>query len=98
MGEFRSLNDLQDVILTHSVAPHQPGVLCTVSPSTLLYVDHSKTASEIHWLDLKDLKPNSSHKQLFSWVRYPHLLRIRWWNTSTSVYLRSWDLRLQQGK
>ena len=57
MIEFRSLNNLQDVILSHSVSPHQPGVLCTVSPCTLLYVDHSKTASEIHWLDLKDLKP-----------------------------------------
>ena len=40
----------------------------------------------------------SSHKQLFGWFRYPHLLRTRWWNTSAGVRLRPWNLCLQQGK
>ena len=60
MIEFRDLNNPTDVILIHSLAPHEPGRLCTVSPSTLLYVDKSKKPYEVHMLDCSETKPKPS--------------------------------------
>ena len=39
------------------MAPHKPGALCAATPSTLLYVDVSKSPREIHCLDLSELQP-----------------------------------------
>ena len=44
------------------MAPHLPGHLCTVSPSTLLYVDESKSPREIHWLDCSSTEPTPIQK------------------------------------
>ena len=56
--EFRDASDLNRVILTHSVAPLEPGIMCTgTAPSTLLFVDASKRPREVHWLDLSDGQP-----------------------------------------
>ena len=54
--EFRNTENL-NVILTHSVAPHQPGALCAVSQSILVYVDMSKNPRQLRWLDCSEAKP-----------------------------------------
>ena len=55
--EFRDINNPSEVILIHSLEPEQPGNLCQVSPSTLLYIDHSKTPYEGFRLDCSGIKP-----------------------------------------
>ena len=55
--EFRDVNDFNQILLTHSVAPHKPGALHAVTPSTLLYLDGSKSPFEVHWLDLSESQP-----------------------------------------
>ena len=50
--EFRDPNNLETVIYTHSVAPHQPCTLCVAPPSTLFYVDNRyNKPSNIYRLD-----------------------------------------------
>ena len=39
------------------MTPHQPGVLCAVSPSILVYVDISKIPRQLHWLDCSEPEP-----------------------------------------
>ena len=58
--EFRNAADLSHILLTHSVAPHEPGKLCTTAPSALLYDDKSKTPREVHWLELSWSKPKAA--------------------------------------
>ena len=55
--EFRNKKNLNKIILTHSVAPHLPGILCSISPSVLVYVDTSKNPRQLHWLDCGEVKP-----------------------------------------
>ena len=56
--KFRDAKDLKKILKSHTVAPHEPGVMCTgAAPSILLYVDESKTPREVHWLDLSGSKP-----------------------------------------
>ena len=66
--EFRDLNDFNQILLTHSVAPHEPGALYAVTPSTLLYVDSSKSPTEIHRLDLSESQPKPT-----AWKRFIHI-------------------------
>ena len=47
-------NDLTKIIYSHSVAPHQPGRMCSVSPSKILYEDRSGNPCRVHWLDCSD--------------------------------------------
>ena len=51
--EFRDSTDLNRVILSHSVAPHKPDILCAVSSSLLLYTN----SSVVQQLDLSDSEP-----------------------------------------
>ena len=53
---FYDLRELK-IVLSHSVEPHRPGRLCTSSPTTLLYVDHSKLPREVRWLDCAKSPP-----------------------------------------
>ena len=46
------------------MAPHEPGVLCTATPSTLLYVDYFKYPQVIHRLDLSDAQPKLASKKI----------------------------------
>ena len=39
------------------MTPHQPGALCAVSPSILVYVDMSKNPRQLHWLDCSKAQP-----------------------------------------
>ena len=57
MIEYRDINNPTDVVLIHSVAPHQPEKLCKVSPSTLLYVDQSTDPCFVRVLDCSGMKP-----------------------------------------
>ena len=67
--EFRNIENPAEVILTHSLAPTQIRNLCTVSPSTLLYIDLSKTPCEVNMLDCTGQKPRSLREQV---VRVEH--------------------------
>ena len=53
--EFRDVSDLGCILYTHSVAPHKPGELGSITPSTLLYVNETGYNSEIYYLYLKEL-------------------------------------------
>ena len=59
MIEFRHLNHLWKIILSHSVAPHEPRGLCALSPSVMVYVDHTEARCRLHWLDCDEPKPKS---------------------------------------
>ena len=39
------------------MAPHQPGILCAVSPSVFVYEDASKDPRQLHWLDCSEPAP-----------------------------------------
>ena len=51
--EFRDANQLHEIQHKYSVAPHQPGRLCTSATSTsiLLYEDRSKHMCDVRWLE-----------------------------------------------
>ena len=79
--EFRDTDNLAEVVLTHSVAPHQPGALCTMSSSVLVYEDQSESPPEIHWLDCRGtgprllditVRPNISHIEDICCVEHEH--------------------------
>ena len=55
--DFRNRENLNEIVLTHSVAPHQPAALCSISPSVLVYEDTSKNPRQLHWLDCGEVKP-----------------------------------------
>ena len=52
---FRDADNLDRILYTHSVAPHDPYLMCSATPSTLLYVD--EPTAEVHWLDLSESQP-----------------------------------------
>ena len=49
--EFRNVENLDELVLNHSVAPHEPGYMCTIPPATLLFEDQSSEPRVIHKLD-----------------------------------------------
>ena len=55
------MDDPSRLLCKHSVAPHKLGYACAVpgKPAMLLYMD--TTERMLHWLDLSDSKPKSSH-------------------------------------
>ena len=55
---FRDVENLDRVLYTHSVAPYQPGRMCTgATPSTLMYVNLSTIPVQVHCLDLSGSDP-----------------------------------------
>ena len=75
---FRDLKDLKKILCTHLVAPHEPGSLCTATPSTLMYVDYLTYPQVIHQLDLSDAHPKPTFgKSVIHWEldREPGLFR-----------------------
>ena len=61
---FRDINELNEVSLTYSVAPHKPGSLCTESPTTLLFLDESSTPRQLKRLDCSISNPEIGHNIL----------------------------------
>ena len=59
--DFLQIKEPKKLLYSHSVAPHQPGVLCSASPTTLLYEDQSKTPCEVRWLDCNFSRPKPTH-------------------------------------
>ena len=55
------MTDPSKIFYSHSVAPHQPGVLCSASPTTLLYEDQSRTPREVRWLNCSFSRPKPAH-------------------------------------
>ena len=49
--EFRDVNNLDELRLSYSVAPHEPGAPCTESTGTLLFVDKEKIPLKVKRLD-----------------------------------------------
>ena len=54
--EFRNTENL-NTILTYSVGPHQPGVLCAVSTEMLVYENRAINPRQLHWLDCSEPEP-----------------------------------------
>ena len=54
---FHDVDDLGVVVQTFSVSPRRPGRLCTVSSTTLLYIDDSTMPREVLWLDCTTSPP-----------------------------------------
>ena len=54
---FCDVNDTKTILLTHSVAPHSPGRLFTVSPSILAYADLSKVENWLRYDSTIDICP-----------------------------------------
>ena len=58
---FRDAKDVKKILYTYPTYPvTAPGVVCAVTPSTLLFVDQSKSPEspfEVHWLDLSGKEP-----------------------------------------
>ena len=52
---FYDASNLTKVICKYPVAPHQPLILCTACPTTLLYTD--KIRHVVNWLDCRSLTP-----------------------------------------
>ena len=73
--ELYDINDCTKMLHSHSVAPHQPVRLCTMSESTLLYIDYSKIPRKVHRLDCRSLPPISppEYKSLY-------LSEEMWWD------------------
>ena len=62
---FHDVVDLSVIVLTYSVTPGRPSRLCTVSSTTLLYIDDSKLPREVRWLDCMTSPPRpTSGKQI----------------------------------
>ena len=77
--EFLDPNNLQTVIYTHSVKPHEAALLCVMPPSTVFYADNKHDEqSYIHRLECsgqtpivcQSIGPLSHHVCGLSYVRY----------------------------
>ena len=56
--EFRDIKNLSRILFTRSVKPHQPCILCAVSPTVLVYADNSTPKeNHLHWLDCSKAEP-----------------------------------------
>ena len=58
--DFRDLINLNEVILSHSTVPHEPGIMCTSTATTLLYENQSKYPREVRWLDCRVSPPKAA--------------------------------------
>ena len=56
--EFRNLNNLQRVIYTHQVSPHEADALSVMPPSTVFFADNQlNKPSQVHRLDCSGSTP-----------------------------------------
>ena len=63
--DFFDLNNLNRIVLSYSVAPHKPTILCAMFSTTLLYVDDSKDPREIQFLDCNTSRPRPAIGNIF---------------------------------
>ena len=67
--EFRSLDDLSQIIHSYSTGSIWPGALCALSASILLYIgypiaDGIFAEDKIHWLDCSETEPKLTGKKI----------------------------------
>ena len=55
--EFYDIQNLNELVLSYSVAPHHPGAMCTVSQTSLLYVDLAEQPRGVKALDCSRAHP-----------------------------------------
>ena len=55
--EFLNPENMDEILQSFSVAPYQPGIMCAVSSSMLVYEDCSKNPRQLHWLDCSEPEP-----------------------------------------
>ena len=75
--EFRDAGDLSRVLHSHQVARGQPGRMCTVAPSTLLYEYRGITPSQVYALDCSSGKPMDIGQVRVTRVTAPPLEGVR---------------------
>ena len=57
--EFYDINDFTKMLDSYSVVPHDPGCMCVMSESIVLYMDWSRNPRSVHQLDCGTLPPRS---------------------------------------
>ena len=72
---YHDVSNLNEIVHTHSVAPHIPGPLFTSSPTTLLYEDVSKYPPAVRWLDCRTSPPQPLHG-----MNITHTQQIQVWD------------------
>ena len=58
--EFHAVSNVKEMVLSYSVAPHRPGVMCCGGARTtlLLYEERARSALRvIQWLECSELRP-----------------------------------------
>ena len=61
--DFYDPKDFRIPVLSFSVAPHKPGLMCTSSQSTLMYVDRRTNDQEIRILDCGTYPPKGTNER-----------------------------------
>ena len=74
--EFYDILNLNELVLSHSVAPHHPGPMCTTSPSSLLFVDLTEQLREVKALDCSTSHPKAATSMNVSSIRLNGLLNL----------------------
>ena len=68
--EFRDLKNLGQIKRCFSTGSLEPGVLCAVSPSTLLCVDQSVRPHSVYWMDCSGTAPRFVAKTISTGLEY----------------------------
>ena len=60
--KFHLVNNLNELFLSHSVAPHRPEHICTSGPSTLIYLYCvTENQRRVRWLNCSTLSPQPTN-------------------------------------
>ena len=74
--EFYDIQNLNELVLSYSVAPHRPGAMCTVSQTSLLYVDLTEQPRGVKALDCSTPHPQAATSVNVSSIRLNGLLNL----------------------
>ena len=74
--EFYDILNLNELLLSYSVAPHHPGPMCTTSPTNLLYVDLTEQLRGVKALDCSASHPKAATSLNLSSIRLNGLLNL----------------------
>ena len=78
---FHDVSNLNEIVSSHSVAPHVPGPMFTSSPTTLLYEDLSNYPLAVRWLDCSASPPKPASGK----------------NTTNTQQIQTWDMCFVKG-
>ena len=74
--EFYEIQNLNELVISYSVAPHHPGPMCTVSPTSVLYVDLTEQLRGVKALDCSSCPPKAATSMNVSNIRLNGLLNL----------------------